>query len=142
MTVIAYRNGIMAADTQMTMGPIKWRCPSKILTKDKHLIAISGRNCPSDRQLLDWFKPNLKKLPQLSGYDCSILVVPPRGHLQLWDENGGFEPLVTSFYSIGSGAEFAMGAMSAGASAREAVAIAIKWSPTCGGKITMTRRFQ
>lgn len=103
---------------------------------------MSGDKSPPDKMVLDWFNPSAKKLPAMTGYEFYILVAPPHGHLQLWDYNGGCEPVILPFFAIGAGSEFAMGAMSAGASAREAVAIAIKWSEHCGGKITTMRRFK
>ena len=43
------------------------------------------------------------------------------------------------FYAIGSGCEFATGAMEMGATAEEAVQVAIKHSTSCGGPINVLR---
>jgi hypothetical protein len=144
MTVIAYRNGVMAADSMVTQeGDVKMMNSVKIICRKGWMLAVSGNLCPPDRLVMDWFF-NVEDLDAYSRepmprFKFDMLTVTPAGKMQLWDQKGFFEPLNTPFYAIGAGGHYAMGAMEVGANAIQAVRAAIKWSPTCGGKIVVRR---
>jgi hypothetical protein len=139
MTVIAYRDGVMVADTQMQLGAIKSRC-EKIAKKNGHLIGLSGNECPPLSVFMAAFGKKDEEARKLVGaFKFNALVVTPKGELQFWDSSMTFEPLLTDFYAIGSGSEVAIGAMEMGASSRRAVMAAIKWCSGCGGPVTTLR---
>lgn len=73
--------------------------------------------------------------------DFEALVVPdgPPGAAWLY-ETGCVPQLVRApFFAIGSGAALAVGAMERGATAAEAVEVAIKWDVYCGGEIQILK---
>jgi hypothetical protein len=139
MTVIAYRDGVMVADTEMSIGNVKSRC-LKIAKKNGHLIGLCGAECPPLATFVSAFgKKDDETKKALSGFKFTALVVTPKGEMQLWDPSMTFEPLQTPFYAIGSGGEVAMGAMEMGASSRRAVLAAIKWASQVSGPMTTLR---
>lgn len=144
MTVIAYRDGIMAADSMVTQeGDVKMLNSIKIVCKKGWMLAVTGDECPPDALVLDWFfrgDPKDYKREPIPKFKFNMLAISPEGKIQLWDQKGFFEPLKTAFYAVGAGADFAMGAMEVGATAVEGVRAAIKWSPHCGGRITVRKR--
>jgi hypothetical protein len=136
MTVIAYRDGVMVADTQMQIDAIKSRCV-KIAKKNGYLIGLSGSECPPLATFLAAF--GKKEASSLKDFKFAGLLVSPRGEIQLWDNTMSFEPLLVPFYAIGSGGHVAIGAMEMGAGARRAAMAAIKWCAGCGAPVTVLR---
>jgi ATP-dependent HslUV protease subunit HslV len=137
MTVIAYRDGVMAADTLMLIGGIKQHV-RKVLKRRGYLLGVSGSNCPSDAEMLAWFfqEPGSLSKPNLPRTKFDMLVVTPDGGIQLWNGGGSFEPILTPFYAVGCGAEVALGAMEMGATAVQAARAAIRWSAGVEGRVT------
>ena len=139
MTCIAYRDGVMVADTEMSIGYVKSRCV-KIAKKNGHLIGLSGSECPPLATFVSAFgKKDEEARKTLKDFKFTGLIVTPKGEIQLWDSSLTFEPLTTPFYAIGSGGEVAIGAMEMGASARRAVMAAIKWCSGVSGPVTALR---
>jgi hypothetical protein len=136
VTAIAYRDGVMAADTQCTTGHIKWHSP-KIAKHKGYLLGAAG-NPPSVTGLIRWYFQALGKptRPKLEGYEFDLLVVTPKGRIELWDQRGQFEPIRYRFWAVGCGAECCLAAMDMGASAPRAVRAAIKFADHCGGRVT------
>jgi hypothetical protein len=139
VTVIAYRDGVMVADTEMSIGNVKSRCV-KIAKKNGHLIGMCGTECPPLATFVTAFgKKDEEARKLVKDFKFTALVVTPKGEMQLWDPSMTFETLLTPFYAIGSGGEVAMGAMEMGASSRKAVLVAIKWAPGVSGPMTTLR---
>lgn len=137
MTAVAYRGGIMAADTMGVVDEyVKTLNEVKVLKKRGHLIGISGDHVPDNKDIVKWvFDPDRKAWAKPFKFD--LLIVKPDGSMELLDQTG--KPMSLSgetFWAVGSGRECCMCAMEAGASAREAVRIAIKRCPTVSGKVT------
>lgn len=142
MTTIIYdpKTAMMYADSRAYNGthrPI--RSKSKLhRLKDGSIIGISTNCTGGDQLLLDWLaadcpassKPDFKKDTLIA------LVVRPSGEIYYITENLAMTgPICAPYYVIGSGAEYAIGAMAVGASAKAAVAAAIENDIWSGGKI-------
>lgn len=68
--------------------------------------------------------------------DCCVMMVKPSGGLFLADGGLYFSgPIECEYHAIGSGAKYALGAMAMGAGAIEAVEVAMKFDPHCGGVV-------
>jgi ATP-dependent HslUV protease subunit HslV len=143
MTCIAYKDGVMAADTMSVMDEhVKLLNEIKIAKHKGYLFAIAGDNCLSMKDFKAWWFPDLKKpirKPVGGSFKFDALVVTPEGEMQMWDHRGRYEVMALPFYAIGSGKEYAIGAMQMGATAQQAVETAIIWCPTVGGKV-ITRK--
>ena len=141
MTAIAYRAGIMAADTRSVHEYVKVD-ETKIFRADGHLIGVMGEACPSNAELAKWFlaAPDKSFRPEFKDHKFTLLIVNPKGKSVLLHSSGRFYPIVHQrFWAIGAGAECCMGAMEAGATAEEAVRAAIKWQRDCGGRVTVRK---
>lgn len=135
MTTIAYRDGVMASDSQATAGNIRstarkmWLLPGVIL-------GITG-DLSQGVNFYHWVieaiseddEPEPPEIP-----DVQAMMLTKKG-LWLYDSNPVALPILNKFYAVGSGAELALGAMSMGADAKTAVKIAAKWDVNTGGRI-------
>ena|SRR3974390_3360906 len=142
MTTIAYKNGILAADSRSTTdseagGSRVFLC-EKIFRKSvpvdgkltEVLLATAGESS-AGMVFVDWFgsgKESPAELFLTGDADFTVLVLQPDG-LYEYDAYCRGTKILDPFYAIGSGAKAAMGAMHAGASAKRAVEIACKIDP-------------
>lgn len=143
MTTIAYKNGWMAADSKCTDGWTGafltkthkiWRCP-----KNGALIGQCGdADCRDILPLIENATP--KKMPareKLAETKCSgsFIVAFPNGQVFIIDVEpremgdskewmGSVVEIEERWCAVGSGHQFALGAMAAGKSAKDAVRIA------------------
>lgn len=144
MTAIAYKDGIMAADESVNYGVIDLD-PNKARRSHGYLIGVSGNNAPTDADFDDWFfsgiakrkasSPLLRIAPFPMKAKFEILVVTPRRQILVVDERGILQPIYSKFWAVGSGGSTCIGAMAVGATARQAVAAAIRYDPGCRGRV-------
>ena len=135
MTTIAYRDGIMAADSMLSDYHDIKRGTKKIFVLDDAVVGTAGDDDAITR-FLEWWREghDLSKRPKRVG-DCHILIVPSKGRPEIWDESYTGEPVAESFCAIGSGRAIAYGALEMGASAKEAVQAACKWNVHTRGPV-------
>lgn len=145
MTTIAYRDGIMAADTQGNRGGIR-SVTRKLHRIDNRIVGFSG-NYQDGLTFVAWVRDGMKMdaLPEFRGYgrtddapDINALVLSPDGLVQ-WTEHFQPMPITEPFFAIGSGFVSAMTAMHMGASAAKAVEIAMLIDVETGGEIQVER---
>ena len=141
MTTIAFRDGIMAADSQETNGDTKARCKKLFRKKDEdgqYVIIGTGGGSFTGMIYVDHFGTG-KKRPD----EISYMYEDEDFHNLIWDGkkllevNWMWRPIQVQapFYAIGSGAAAALGAMHMGATAKEAVQIAKKIDNNTGGLV-------
>lgn len=146
MTTVAYKDGVLASDSQLEdsetgiCGSIK-----KISKVDNCLIGGCG-----NAELLSWFLNNFSgkifnkvthnpytTIASRNSDEFQGIVISPRGKVFLLE--GTLVPFeikpMGGFIAIGAGASFAMGAMEAGASAEEAIRVASKFNSATGGRV-------
>jgi ATP-dependent protease HslVU (ClpYQ) peptidase subunit len=137
MTCVAYREGVIAADSMSVVEDVKMNNEVKVAKRKGHLFGLAGDAMPSIDTAIAWyFKKNRGKLPP---YKFSLLVITPDLEVFDIDQNNGTVQIIAPFYAVGSGAAYAIGAMEAGASAEQAVQAAIVWCPTVGGKVVVRK---
>lgn len=141
MTVVVIKDNVMAADSMAFTGSLRMPAsrPKVHRRDDGALIGLAGNtgNCDAARE---WFlagegdqHPPLK--PDEDGA-LAMLILRPDG--RAYRANDGFRLYeIPPIYAIGyeTSATLAMGAMYAGATAREAVALAIKHTVWVGGEV-------
>jgi len=141
VTAIAYRDGVMASDSLAECHNIVMGSVRKIIRRaDGALAGSAGMEMVCAEFMRRFaegtdadFRPELK-----DESDFSAIVVTPDG--QIWQVNmRGRFPISAPFYVDGSAYQVMIGAMAAGASAEEAVEIAIKYDTRCGGPIQVER---
>lgn len=146
MTTIAFRAGILAADSRLTYsteegGGRKFKCVKlfrKTIGKKKKrdvIIATAGESSPG-MVFVDWYGTG-KPVPDVFlniECDFTCLILEPDG---LYEADRFCRPdkIIEPFYAIGSGCKEALAAMHCGKSAAEAVAIAAIIDPYTGDEI-------
>ena len=154
MTVIAVRDGIIASDSRVTVdsdagGSRMFFCRKLYLLKDMGVvIGVAGEGFAALR-FVEWYqtipmrKKGRKKRDSdlINGdADFTALVLHKDGKLEEYDrwliaEEVPLGPDAQQFYAVGSGCKVALGAMSMGASAAQAVEVACRWDPYCAPPI-------
>jgi hypothetical protein len=146
VTTIAYRSGIIAADSRVTVstengGGRKHLCTKlyrKSITEGRRtfdvIIGTAGEAF-SALVFVDWYgtgKPMPDVLRDLGG-DFTCLILRPDG---LYEADVYCRPdkITEDFYAVGSGSKEALAAMHCGKSAAEAVRIAALIDPYTGGR--------
>jgi ATP-dependent protease HslVU (ClpYQ) peptidase subunit len=137
MTIIAYRDGVMAADTCITDSAGFVTCGIKLHKKQGHIIGFCG-DVSQALVFVDWFfnqKKNRKPdINAETGWEAMVL---NKNGVTTWDRSLRPIPMDDSFYAIGSGAGLAIGAMERDATAEEAVVVACKRNPYCRLPVTI-----
>lgn len=151
MTVIAYKDGVIAADSRQTVeteaGGIRMSTCQKLFLKrvvldgieQDVIIATAGEGFPG-LLFVDWFGSG-KEPPEAFVHgdaDFTCLVVT-KGGLFEYDKWCRGEKILDPFYAVGCGAKGAMTAMHMGASAKRACEVTCLVDPLCALPITTMR---
>lgn len=101
------------------------------------LIGVSTNQVGAGELIMDWYIKGAKKpVPELPEDIFTMLVVKPNG--EAYYANNSFliaGPLTGEYFAIGSGSDYAQGAMAMGASAEQAVEIAARFDVWSGAPI-------
>lgn len=138
MTVIVYRDGVMAADRQSTISGVRACEVTKIARRDKDgaLIGVAG-DAALASTFMRWFlageegdRPALHFAAN-EHKTALALVVRPSGIIEEHSV-AGWANIEGEFFAYGSGLEAAIAAMHMGADARRAVEITNIVTTGCG----------
>ena len=144
MTTIAYKDGILAADSQTTMDHIQSSSTfSKIKKFDDGYAAFTG-SCKDISILFDLIKGKEVE-GNTKDIDVRAIVMPNQGKpYEAYVNSLGklYKHPINKFSAIGSGWTIAMGAMQSGASAKEAVKADIKLDIYSGGAVKWREKGQ
>lgn len=126
MTTIAYKDGILAADTCVTDNGAICGTATKLARAPNGAIAGASGNLAPCAKFLSWFARDfgmVEKVAKIEG-NSAALIIDKDGTVHTLD--AGYPAFIINapFHAIGSGSRIALGAMAAGASAEEAVRIA------------------
>ena len=139
MTTIAFRAGVIAADTMISYTTITNGFRNKIAKCGDYSVALAGA-AYLKIELEAWVaagadKDNVPKILLAEEDKFSALIMDECGIL--YDFSKGYlMPVDAEYHAIGSGAHLAIGAMANGASAIEAVRCACLHDKASGGGIT------
>lgn len=134
MSVIVWDGVTLASDSDMNDGQVKVPF-EKIWREGQRLCGVVGpvSDC---LKLRAWVKEGSipDKYPTISP-DAYLVIVYPNGELTRFTASG--IPIATFHkrLALGTGRDFAYGAMFMGASAEDAVRAAIKYSASCSGEV-------
>ncbi|WP_316196603.1 hypothetical protein [Bradyrhizobium sp. SZCCHNS3053] len=133
MTTVAYKDGMMAADTLMIKGSTKFGHVTKIVKRDDGALCGGSGNLNWVQAFHRWFLDGcVDAPPELSEYDNGLIARKGDPEVEVYEQGGSFR-FKANWTAIGSGKEYAFGAMCAGASAEDAVLIACIYDPGTGG---------
>jgi hypothetical protein len=134
MTVIAVRDGIMAADTAVWCGDVLAGHSRKIVRlADGRLFAAAGDR-PQIQKCVYWLNGEAERPAAVDECEFGALILAVDG---IWRIDYRFDIYgsVGDFAVEGAHDEFLMGTMAAGASAKEAVQLAIKYARRAGDDV-------
>lgn len=135
MTTIAFRDGIVVADSRANRGGwLNTGDVVKLYRVKDGVCAIEGA-AGATTALRSWLERAEGEKPKMTG-DASVIHIRNDGVITV-HEAGGEEIQPGPFMAWGSGAPIALGAMYAGATAKQAVEIAAKVDPYTGGRIVV-----
>lgn len=139
MTTIAYKDGVLAADTLATCNGYLEGRQTKIARVGKALVGAVG-STPMCNRFRGWVAAGMTGESPFEGKDeGNGIVVTPDGVIVVWSHLGPWAVQDRPYYALGSGEQIAVGAMAAGASAEEAVRIAMRHDTISGGDVMVLR---
>ncbi len=134
MSVIAWRDGIIAADKMMTETGLHNVCTKIFKINDNEVLSFAGE-IAQGLILVEWYKNGKKEEDwpkfQLTD-DWTRLIVASAAGVLIYDNHPVAIPIEDEFQAWGCGRDYAMGALSMGASAREAAEVACTHNVYCG----------
>ena len=133
VTTVAYRDGTMACDSQISGGYIS-SCPSKVIVGREYMVGFCGLYTAGYSGAL-YLAGESQDRPDVYGEDEAEFIVTDGKQIWIADERLRMAPIGDKYWATGSGGAAAMAAMHMGASAEEAVKIAIKLDESSGGKV-------
>ena len=141
ITTIAYAAGVMAADSQATSGPRKFRVKKIQRVPGGGLLGITG-SMPDLLKIQKWaadgFPQDAK--PDLSDDgDVECLLVHADGSIALFDSSLELMAVQDKFIAIGSGGPYAVAAMACGLDPVQAVGIAARFDPYTSAPVKSER---
>lgn len=139
MTTIVYRDGVMAADSQVldrsaVVGTVK-----KLYRRADGAVAGTCGSLEDWAPFMKWFKNPSGFDAPAALFDFEALVALPSGEVLWFGKSGRCTPYTAPFYAIGSGYQAALGALHAGASAERAAEIACLVDVDSGGPIIVEK---
>ncbi|WP_045366102.1 hypothetical protein [Methyloceanibacter caenitepidi] len=144
MTVIAYRDGVLAADTACSCGSRVVEGMVKIARRKDGVLGAACGAASFVGEWLKWVTGERDDQPKPSVIDkdgtCSGtgFLFHPSGLITVFDDEGSFD-LLPRYYAAGGGDAVALGAMFVGADAEAAVRAAIEHNAHCAGDISVLR---
>lgn len=144
MTTIAYRDGVLAADSLTTRGGTIDGHVRKIDRRDDGLLIAATGSLAYNSMFRAWALAGMAGDPPKSpnedaGGGTGVLFWPD-GRVEFYEAEGRFS-LDAPYHAIGCGFQIALGAMFAGADAETAVRAAVAHDTCTGGEVIVLRRF-
>jgi hypothetical protein len=140
VTVVAYRDGVMAADTRLSAHNEACKATKLVRLPDGGVAGACG-SWSAAYAALKWLfeggsadgSEDRKLLPDIDG--AVVLIARPDGSLWLLEHRFPAYPLLDRMTTIGCGAEAAKMAMALGKSAPEAVSWVVRQDLLCGDPV-------
>lgn len=149
MTVVAYKDGVLAVDRMAVFGDTVMLETNKLklFSGDPLTVIAAAGNIPTILAFYDWYESGRKKLftpdPWLNpDKDYITALVLTKKNLNYYSTNIPVLYDLDKYFSIGSGRELALGAMHAGANAVEAVQAANEHSMYSGFGVMYVNIFE
>ncbi|MDB5612046.1 MAG: CcrSwift [Bradyrhizobium sp.] len=139
MTTIAYRDGVLAADTGMTIGDSRIGRVTKIVRGPNGNLGGAAGSCGYAQKFREWVAGGEQDSPpepkeKENSFSDKGVVFRRDGTIDVHEVNGRFS-CCANYYAFGSGRPEALGAMFAGADAETAIRAAIEHDSGTFGEI-------
>ena len=136
MTIIVWDGQTLAADKQATNGGLK-RTTTKIFRVDNHLVGISG-DLDYAQAMIEWMRngktpETFPKHQEDDNKFVGVMVITPDRKIYKYERTTTpIDYTENAVLCLGSGRDFAYGALAMGADACRAVSIACDFDINCG----------
>lgn len=139
MTVVCWDGKTLAADRQGTYGgtPLPVRKAWRVKDSAGRAFLYGAAGLAADAYAYGQWLRGKRTQPVFK--DLCVLMVDEKRRIWYCDDRLQWEPINSKFWACGSGVDYALGAMAAGKSAREAVLIASRLCNTCGLGVDVVR---
>lgn len=138
MTTIVCNRTTMVADKRATGNHIMR--VTKIFRVNGGLIGISG-NIEQARRFIEWRRNPDAKPTFSDSASFAALELTSEGEIIWWGVEMVGVPIEDEYFSIGSGSAYALGALTMGASLKDAIKVAARWDEATGNEVqTMSLR--
>ena len=140
MTIICYKDGVLAADSNVTEGDMAYGLMRKIIRSPKGILAGAAGDASVISSFLRWVALGMKAhgKPKIDG-ELDGMIIRQNGAIFFFESNLVPFKVSSPFHAAGSGQQMGIGAMAADKSAVEAVAIVCQRIITCGGPLQALR---
>lgn len=140
MTVWAYKDGVLASDSRISThsagitGEMK-----KVIKSGAGWLGAAAGNATDMAQFLRWVDEGREEDDATKLENVDGILISPKG--KVFYVEGDLHPFAVEapFHAGGAGGYLAIGAMEMGATAEEAVHIAIKYNSSCGGEVQVVK---
>lgn len=140
MTTIAYRDGVLAADSMISTNSGRYcGAVAKIWKRDDGALLGAVGGAGDAAKLRDWFLSGSDELPPALPEEGQGILIKPDGTVWLAHGQSPMYEVDWPFHAEGSGAAFAIGAMAHGASAEQAVSIACGYDVFSGPPVVVLK---
>ena len=143
MTCIAWDGRELVADRQCTIGgtPIPFRKVYRVRAPNRRVALVGYCGTAAFvRAHLHWLAGGERPEFRHERFRWSVLMIDDERRVWRRDEDADFwEEMLVRYWALGSGAEYALGVMAAGHSAREAIRIASKLDNQTGLGMNVVR---
>lgn len=145
MSVVVYKDGILAADTRAYGGRGQTSPGQKAKIhrlEDGTRVGIVSAVLGEPERFLSWLKDGADRTKWTGDKpDLRALIIRPNGEVFLADDSIWFSgPIECATYAIGSGSDYALGAMAMGATAKQAVYVACDLDQNSGPPVQTLER--
>ena len=140
MTIICFKDGVLAADSSVTEDGMAYGLMRKIIRSPKGILAGAAGDASAISPFLRWVSLGMKARgkPKIEG-DLDGMVIYQNGEISFFESNLVPFKVSSPFHAVGSGQQMGIGAMAADKSAVEAVEIVCQRIVTCRGPIQALR---
>lgn len=142
MSVVAWDGKTIAADKQATCAGLRFKTTKLRRLESGEVLAWTGDQ-DSGQIVAKWYSDGAdpEKWPacQADKDVWARLIVAHGGACRVFERQPVAMPIEDEFMAWGSGRDYAMGAMARGASAEEAVAVAMEFDTGCGMGVDVVR---
>ncbi len=141
MTTIAWDGRTLAADSRSASNDVVMSDRHTKVVRVGNVLAAATGTAARCREFLAWVGAGMPGDPPANPHpadkDWSYwgLVIAPHGAWVF--QEPGIVPVTSPYYAMGTGRDFALGAMAVGASATEAVRAAMRHDTCSGGDVTV-----
>lgn len=139
MTTVVYRDGVLASDTLVSDGNCYVADTNKIYRVRGHLVGGCG-SLGAVLRFCEWFKAGADEgnRPRVDD-DFDTITIAPNGRVTWYSHELIPTEFRAPFHAVGSGAQVALGALHMGASAKQAVQVAMRVDKHSGGSVRTLR---